>query len=771
MASNDWMTERLKQMDAQLFAQSEAQRPLDMGEYRVGGRVFDMYNDADVDALSEYMQGLPVDSEGNLTVSPEDYDSISAAMTFVDDSPESWPDVPSANKSYVVGDQSRLRNFAGELADEMASATHAGMRALTHDSNNWRDLPKTWHTVKNSAAKNLGLLGDFAQGALGYSLSKLPVQSVQDAVAPVRYNGMKGVGGKWVPDDGKVGFWENALAFDSGLGDKLGAMFPAPKKADANLQKFTDFYADVLAVIPQMKAAGGLTRAAVKDAAQVGRVALNSPRQAAEMLGDRWIEGNKVFDATQGHLEQTLGLPEGVMPRGNTGGRSDIFYPIFDSQSNQTQPWMKDLVEETRKLRASGVSPEDAYKRTRTVLGGDSPDGVTRVELDDSKMVVDEKLLKTLGLRKAVPLSKAAHHPEFSAADYRHNGMPTNQEMRFVNDMGYDDGVIGELANDAKRNYLYATGKLGKNVRKRTIVHELQHKVDNDKMIADSGANDYLAKMQAIDAKRKAEHINALSDADYEGMTDRLRALKLEPRPTKAMLDEMADLQIRRSEALDSANKARGAVGMEKDSALLHNLYLTNIGEANARLAEGRANLTMKQRKNQYPYDEEYYKSMTGYYPDELWGSRASKNKGGSVLDVSPEGEALSPYGMTMRFPDTFNSAGFEPRKNTPRYAMDSADHKQKHGLDFIVEMMKKEEDWNKVSRRVLEKNPKAYVYTGLMPEYSDRVDLAKLRKEYPRILAENQGLGARISRAKHEAQIKFDPQARSFSTLRKSKE
>lgn len=744
MANTDWITQRLAQLGNESNAARAKTQPLDIGQVYYGGRIYDLYDDAQ-------MQELLNDSDGDY--SPEASDVVSKAMAFAgytpdgveSDNPNDYGVRPE-NRSMVMANQSWLdkaRNFGGELVDSMASATHRGMRALNTEET-YTNPKKTAQTLINSGAKNVGALGDLVQGALGYGVSKMA------------YGG-----------DGRV---PKALEFDSGLQDKLDAMFPAPKNADENLQEAADFYFDPLAALPELKAVGGLTRAAVKDATQVGKVALKSPRQAAEMLGDRWIEGNKVFDATQGLVEQNLGLPEGVLPRGNTAGRSNILYPMFDSQSQYHAPWMTDLVAQARALRAKGKSPEEVFKKTRTVLGADAPDGVTRVELDDKRMTVNEKLARSLKLKEAIPMSKVIQHPEFSAKDYNLNGMDTNQEMRFANDLGYGDSTIGELNIQPNGNYLFATGHLGKNVRKKTILHELQHKVDNDMMIADSGSNDYLAQDAAVEAKARAEYSRILNDGGYEQLQAEMRKISNDISIDSEVKREMIAPLLSQSEALlNAAEKAKKSVALGGDSDLKHLLYLTNIGEANARLASGRSNLSLRQRMNQYPYEPEYYKKITGFYPDELWGSKASKEPNSiSYSEVTPEGEALSPYGLRKTFPDSFNNSGYEASNYlTPSYASRDADFRNRYGgLSFIAKTMMESEDWEKIKPLVLQDNL-MHSLDKTQPKYFDRIDLKKLRDNYAKILAEHESVGAEISRKKHEAKRKFDKQSKSFSPLR----
>ena len=746
MANTDWITQRLAQLGEESNAARAKTQPLDVGQFRVGGRIYDMYNDADVDALTAYIDALPRAEDGSRTLDPADYDSVNSALTFIDGT----PDVPSANRSVVQANQSwmdKARNFGSDFVDSMASATHRGMRALNTEET-YTNPKKTAQTLINSGAKNVGVLGDLVQGALGYGVSKMA------------YGG-----------DGRV---PQALEFDTGLQDRLDAMFPAPKKADENLQEAADFYFDPLAFAPELKAVGGLTRAAVKDAAQVGKVALKSPRQAAEMLGDKWIEAGRLNDATQGVIEQTLGLPEGSMPRAGNAGRSNILYPMFDSQSQYHAPWMTDLVKQARALRAKGKTPEEVFKKTRTVLGSDAPDGVTRVELDDKRMTVNEKVAKSLKRDQVIPMSKVINHPEFSAKDYNLGGMDTNQEMRFANDLGYGDSTIGELNIQPQGNYLFATGHLGKNVRKKTILHELQHKVDNDMMIADSGSNDMMATDSTYNAKSKSEYSRILREGNYEKLQEEMRKItydnSIDGDTKRAMI---APLLSESENLLIAAEKAKNAVSINGDSELKHLLYLTNIGEANARLASARSNLSLSQRKSIYPYEPEYYKKMTGFYPDELWGSRASKEPTAiSYSDVTPEGEALSPYGLRQTFPETFNNSPYEQsNKGLPSYSMREADYKNKYGgLSFIAKTMMENENWEKIKPLVLQDNL-MYSLDKTQPKYFDKIDLNKLRDNYAKILAENENLGAEISRKKHEAKRKFDKQSKSFSPLRENLE
>ena len=746
--SNDWMTQRLAQLGtANNTARADA-TPLDVGQLRYNGRVYDLYDDSQVQQLLQ-------DSDGD--DSPEASDAVGKAMTFAgftpdgveSDNPNDYGVRPE-NRSVVMGKHSWLdkaRDFGSQVVDDFKGATFAGMTALNNPET-FRNGGRTIDTIKNSFAKNTGLYADLIQGALGKGVSSLA------------YGG-----------NGKV---PEALQFDDGMEKRIGAMFPAPKNADPVLAQAADFYADPLAVIPQARAAGAAVRDVATTAADVGRTALKSPQRAAEMLGDKWIEAGRLNDATQGVIEQTLGLPEGSMPRAGNAGRSNILYPMFDSQSQYHAPWMTDLVAQARALRAKGKTPEEVFKKTRTVLGADAPDGVTRVELDDKRMTVNEKVAKSLKRDQVIPMSKVINHPEFSAKDYNLGGMDTNQEMRFANDLGYGDSTIGELNIQPQGNYLFATGHLGKNVRKKTILHELQHKVDNDMMIADSGSNDMMATDSTYNAKSKSEYSRILREGNYNKLQEEMRKItydnSIDGDTKRAMI---APLLSESENLLIAAEKAKNAVSINGDSELKHLLYLTNIGEANARLASARSNLSLSQRKSIYPYEPEYYKKMTGFYPDELWGSRASKEPvSASYGEVTPEGEALSPYGLRQTFPEAFNNRPYEQsNKGLPSYSMREADYKNKYGgLSFIAKTMMENENWEKIKPLVLQDNL-MYSLDKTQPKYFDKIDLNKLRDNYAKILAENENLGAEISRKKHEAKRKFDKQSKSFSPLRENLE
>jgi hypothetical protein len=228
------------------------------------------------------------------------------------------------------------------------------------------------------------------------------------------------------------------------------------------------------------------------------------------------------------------------------------------------------------------------------------PDGLIRQEVSDKSSFVkgngnfQDSVMDFLHKNDDLVMSKQGgevllknifEHPNAYAAypelaDYR---------VRFINK---DSGLYGKKGSD---NTIHVRSDLSPEEAKSTILHEIQHHIQENEGFARGGSARVFAKEPTQEHNRYMGAINGLNKQMKEAIGTPQYA---------ALMDER--------DALVIEARQRGVLYPTQITAIANDKYKRLGGEAESRLVQERRNMTAEELALQNPYDPEYFKRSTG---------------------------------------------------------------------------------------------------------------------------------------------------------------
>lgn len=241
------------------------------------------------------------------------------------------------------------------------------------------------------------------------------------------------------------------------------------------------------------------------------------------------------------------------------------------------------LAEQVVSRLRSGERPEKVWRETGA---GVAPwDREFRQEIDDSRMRVNEQLLRQGGLNR---FTDVVEHPELIRA------FPRLRETRVMDDPSLDN-ALG--AYSTKQDIIGINPSIAGDRLRSTLIHEPQHVVQDTQGLSPGGSSWQFARM-----------INeAHSVIDYLNRDMGRVSHHLDKARARGDADEVLRLRKEYDQLMDERDSLVPVAQADAGE-----LYRALGGEAEARLAQKRMNLTPEARRALYPYDPDYYKWATG---------------------------------------------------------------------------------------------------------------------------------------------------------------
>jgi hypothetical protein len=248
-------------------------------------------------------------------------------------------------------------------------------------------------------------------------------------------------------------------------------------------------------------------------------------------------------------------------------------------------------------LESKGVSPEKAWNQTGTLRG---PEGALRQEISDAG-----SFLKGTGNFEDVVMKRynALNNPDnpitrmsYSDIHYHpelYNAYPElgNIEARFLPKETTTSGRTGE-----GQNLIEINAKLPSNKANSSILHEMQHKIQENENFARGGSSNEFYNQALKDKENIFNQIDHLNTQ----MGILARNDKMNPEQ-KSAYDFLMNA---RNELVPEASKYTDSVNMMQ---LANDKYRNLAGEAESRLTQARMDLTPKQRLQNFPYAQNKY--------------------------------------------------------------------------------------------------------------------------------------------------------------------
>ena len=245
--------------------------------------------------------------------------------------------------------------------------------------------------------------------------------------------------------------------------------------------------------------------------------------------------------------------------------------------------WDKQMAFEAAKLKKANKSPQEIYEKTGVSTGLDKN---FRQEISDESSFLkggptfnDVVMNRMAALKIDKPTVKDIfYHPQLMEA-YPELG---NIEIQFIK-----KGDSANASYSPSENIIRVNGNLKTKKANNSLLHELQHAIqEKEGWAKGADANAYLRKYQ----KMQNELDERLSQANqalkkYVGTPDYERELKHRNQISQEYMDFVGQDMM-------------GAYHKAKDE------YMKVAGEAEARLTQNREKMSMKQRKEVYPYAE-----------------------------------------------------------------------------------------------------------------------------------------------------------------------
>lgn len=385
--------------------------------------------------------------------------------------------------------------------------------------------------------------------------------------------------------------------------------------------------------------------------------------KGAEIVADPFVVGSRVKAGVDAVTDPKLW--ESIARDMSMGTRSHMFMPVIKwsnkgrdqvRATNNPDDWLggytpqiQDAYKKFEELSAQGVDPREIFRQTRIFK---NVDGIPYFETDDSLATIDAD-----GFRRAVakgskgfPLSAMLMHPELSASDYAFNA----QRQKFVVPQSYRGAGYNPSTGIVETYPEKITDSAGNIVDEvpSNIIHETNHMLSNDASLRNSGSNPDMANIQLNEYKRdiadlfdilavKHAKIDAKADSLYKeyNRLDGLISNSIDSASATGLNIPSNELDVLIRQRRDVYKKIEGLTkkklkvenrvynDIKLDALQKYNLYMRNNAEALSRLAEARMGLDDTARRDTFVMDNDYFKSVTGYTPDQTWFNKYDINK------------------------------------------------------------------------------------------------------------------------------------------------
>ena len=345
------------------------------------------------------------------------------------------------------------------------------------------------------------------------------------------------------------------------------------------------------------------------------------------------------------------------------------------------------------KLEKEGVSPQEIYRITQEKFGhpyGRSPmdqqikyeisdQGASFTPLANERTVQPDKYGRS-SLYAGAPYSRVQdvyHHPELKKAHpdlmkktflglentpemsgaamfdtYNLNTVPTAMD-KFV-------GMFSGSRPGFKRGQKIHVSGPDEGVRKEVLTHELNHFSQNLNKGSEGGSSLGLARemypdlmhagieerLKPIEFMEFARDLKKQKPEQVKSMPVAALVNQYQEKHVKPLNDALAEYRNLRKQGY-SANESSNALIRSADQHVAFAIYNRVSGEAEARLAANRSNLSSKQLGENYPYEPNYFKTATGEDLKDILRGPVARFNGSPEEGERSVGDRLKGYGET----------------------------------------------------------------------------------------------------------------------------
>ncbi len=300
--------------------------------------------------------------------------------------------------------------------------------------------------------------------------------------------------------------------------------------------------------------AGLRTVPAAIGIAMGAKPALQAGRQVSEGLGA--MQGRMIANANAPSTLNTAGF------RGQRGVFAGINALTADRQA----------LAKAQDMIARGVDPAEVWKETGW---GQGADGKWRFEINDSG-----SSLNMMNFPEAGDAGITSYLPEFLKHPQVYQNYPESKTMGVLAKNGYGDSQMRGGING-----LMVVNSAGGDTAKSTVLHELQHAIQQKEGFASGGSPQTVN--QSIFRENQAKYFDDLITQLEEKL----------PKPNQQWIDDIHDPIEAQIEKIKEQkyNLSNSNVGFDA--------YRSLAGEVEARTTQSRMDLNAQQRRENYPFD------------------------------------------------------------------------------------------------------------------------------------------------------------------------
>lgn len=273
------------------------------------------------------------------------------------------------------------------------------------------------------------------------------------------------------------------------------------------------------------------------------------------------------------------------------GKLADAYNPVGMFIGPTSKLWNKDMAFEAQKMLKRGATPQEVWQKTRTGIG---PEGQMRQEFSTAGT-------KFIAAPNTKRVAKNVLPDENLYASYPELGsIPVRQGVK--NDGTY--GNLSPISNYSKRGRKMSITESGmENDPRATFIHEMQHGIQDIEGFG-AGGNTSMVTNMAREARARSQ--------TYQDQMDLIQR-EIESGVSPARLEELTreyKLRMAEQKMLEPIANMGKYTGYQKLG-----------GEAEARLAEARRDLTDEQLTKYFPFEEKSSANPYGYdvNPSSIW--------------------------------------------------------------------------------------------------------------------------------------------------------